>query len=175
MGIQSTVLPQQFHNIFSDEANLIFEDIGSELNEHLNLIDGIPRTEITIKFLCQFFTGILHTAAESTCFGKNVYLDGMACGGLHNMEAKTKWQPSAWRPRQQSSWGPPGGHLGHVGPRWAPCWPHEPGYQGTFSNFLEWKCLISMKSVFEGPVNNIPALVQIMAWRRQAIIWTNDG
>ena len=36
---------------------------------------------------------------------------------------------------------------------------------------------ISMKFVPKGPINNIPALVQIMAWRRrrQAIIWTNDG
>ena len=23
-----------------------------------------------------------------------------------------------------------GAHLGPVGPRWAPCWPHEPFYQG---------------------------------------------
>ena len=29
---------------------------------------------------------------------------------------------------------------------------------------------ISRKIVPEGPINNIPALVQIMAWR-----WTNDG
>ena len=37
---------------------------------------------------------------------------------------------------------------------------------------------ISLKFVPKGPNNNIPALVQIMAWRRsrrQAIIWTNDG
>ena len=37
---------------------------------------------------------------------------------------------------------------------------------------------ISLKSVPKGPINNIAALVQIMAWRRarrQAIIWTNDG
>ena len=37
-------------------------------------------------------------------------------------------------------------------------------------NFLEWKCLnsdkISLKFVPEGPINNIPALVQIMAWHR---------
>ena len=33
---------------------------------------------------------------------------------------------------------------------------------------------ISLKFVPKGPINNIPALVQIMAWRR-AIIWTNDG
>ena len=39
---------------------------------------------------------------------------------------------------------------------------------------------ISLKFVSKGPIDNIPALVQIMAWRRpgdnwQAIIWTNDG
>ena len=27
--------------------------------------------------------------------------------------------------------GPTWAHLGPVGPRWAPCWPHEPCYQGT--------------------------------------------
>ena len=34
---------------------------------------------------------------------------------------------------------------------------------------------ISLKCVPDGSINNIPASVQIMAWRRQAIIWTNDG
>ena len=33
---------------------------------------------------------------------------------------------------------------------------------------------ISMNCVPKGPINNIPALAQIMAWRWQAIIWTND-
>ena len=28
-------------------------------------------------------------------------------------------------PREQSSWGQHGAHLGPVGPRWAPCWPNE--------------------------------------------------
>ena len=28
------------------------------------------------------------------------------------------------------TWGQHGAHLGPVGPRWAPCWPHEPCYQG---------------------------------------------
>ena len=36
--------------------------------------------------------------------------------------------------------------------------------------FHQWKCLnfikISLKFVRKGPINNIPALVQIMAWRR---------
>ena len=33
-------------------------------------------------------------------------------------------------PRWQGSWGQYGAHLGPVGPRWAPCWPHEPCYKG---------------------------------------------
>ena len=33
-------------------------------------------------------------------------------------------------PREQSSWGQHGAHLGPVGPRWAPCWPNEHCYQG---------------------------------------------
>ena len=37
------------------------------------------------------------------------------------------------QPRQQSSWGQPGAPLGPVGPRWAPCWPHEPCYHGVYS------------------------------------------
>ena len=33
----------------------------------------------------------------------------------------------------------------------------------------------SLKFIPKGSINNIPALVQLMAWRRPAIIWTNDG
>ena len=41
--------------------------------------------------------------------------------------------------------------------------------QTTFQvHFVERKCLNSdkMKFIPKGPINNIPALVQIMAWRR---------
>ena len=38
------------------------------------------------------------------------------------------------RPREQRSWGQYGAHLGPLGPRWAPCWPHEPCYQGMHGN-----------------------------------------
>ena len=34
---------------------------------------------------------------------------------------------------------------------------------------------ISLKFVPKGQIHNVPALVQTMAWRRQAIVWTNDG
>ena len=55
-------------------------------------------------------------------------------------------------------------------------------FQMTFSNSFSWtKCMnfdrISLKFVCKGPINNIPALVQINVLaptRRQAIIWTND-
>ena len=39
--------------------------------------------------------------------------------------------PNISWPRKQSSCGQHGAHLGPVGPRWAPCWPHEPCYQGV--------------------------------------------
>ena len=35
-----------------------------------------------------------------------------------------------WILRYQGSWGQYGAHLGPIGPRWAPCWPPEPCYQG---------------------------------------------
>ena len=38
-------------------------------------------------------------------------------------------------PRQQSSWGQHGAHLGPVGPIWAPCWPHQLCYQGCDKPF----------------------------------------
>ena len=31
-------------------------------------------------------------------------------------------------PWQQGLWGQHGAHLGPTGPRWDPCWPHEPCY-----------------------------------------------
>ena len=34
---------------------------------------------------------------------------------------------------------------------------------------------MSSKFVTKGPINYIPASIQIIAWRRQAIIWINDG
>ena len=53
--------------------------------------------------------------------------------------------------------------------------------QTTLSNAFSWmknvgiSITILLKFVPNGPINNIPALVHVMAWRRPAIIWTNDG
>ena len=37
-----------------------------------------------------------------------------------------------------------GAHLGPVGPRWAPCWHHEPCYQGSC-----WKCLFELPVIWD--------------------------
>ena len=38
-------------------------------------------------------------------------------------------------------------HLGPVGPRWAPYWPHEPCYQGTYG--VCWKPTVIWRLVYE--------------------------
>ena len=48
-------------------------------------------------------------------------------------------------------------------------------FKYNFSNENVWILIkILLKFVLKGPIHNIPALDQIMAWR-QAIGWTNDG
>ena len=55
----------------------------------------------------------------------------------------------------------------------------EDTFKRVFFNEKVWILIkISLKFVPKGPINNIPALDQIMAWRRpgnKAIIWSNDG
>ena len=51
-------------------------------------------------------------------------------------------------------------------------------FKCVFLNENIWLLInISLKFVLKGQINNIPTLVQIMAWliRWEAIIWTNDG
>ena len=49
---------------------------------------------------------------------------------IHNKnKITTKVTEVSWKlPWQQGSCGKHGAHLGPTGPRWAPCWPHEPCY-----------------------------------------------
>ena len=49
----------------------------------------------------------------------------------------------------QSSWGQHGAHLGPVGPRWAPCWPHEPCYQGLLASERFVKITLMYTSLME--------------------------
>ena len=66
---------------------------------------------------------------------------------LNSIEAETNWTPFFWR--------------------------HFPTHVVNENIWILIK--ISLKFVPKGQINNISALVQIMAWRRPAIIWTNDG
>ena len=69
-----------------------------------------------------------------------------------------------------------GAHLGPTGPRWAPCWPHEPCYLGIFQiifqmYLLERKYIHDLKFHWDlfGSGNGLsPGF-------RQAIIGTNAG
>ena len=81
--------------------------------------------------------------------------------------------------------GPTWDPSGATGPRWAPCWPQELCYLGLRPrqdghHFLDdiLKCIffnenikisikISLNCVHNGPISNIPALVQILARCRQ--------
>ena len=48
-----------------------------------------------------------------------------------NIERNWPWLQFYTNPREQGSCDQHGAHLGPVGPRWAPCWPHELCYQGV--------------------------------------------
>ena len=60
-----------------------------------------------------------------------IYMSSLFCY-LYAVNALVSYICSAPQelPRLQGSWGQHGTHLGPVGPRWAPCWPHELCYQG---------------------------------------------
>ena len=53
--------------------------------------------------------------------------------GIKHLLSVSCYGYTVWLSRWQSSWGQYGAHLGPVGPRWAPCWPHESCYRGPGS------------------------------------------
>ena len=65
-----------------------------------------------------------------------------------NTSQKKHWAHFPWT---QSSWSQHGAHLGPVGPRLAPCWPHEPCYQGYYRSLpvsrLCIRCLLAQNLV----------------------------
>ena len=69
-------------------------------------------------------------------------------------------------PKWQISWGQHGAHLGPVGPRWAPCWPHEPCYQGMSRIKL---MSTALKLMQRNTFDDESSLVPIMAW--WGVIW----
>ena len=69
-----------------------------------------------------------------------IHHDGAKYRDETNLTLDTHWNLIVTCiPRSQSSLGQHGAHLGPVGPRWAPCWPHEPCYQGC-SAFICHSC-----------------------------------
>ena len=65
--------------------------------------------------------------------------DGDAIGLIKDLQMKIQIVP-VWATllaSTQGSWGQHGAHLGPVGPRWAPCRPHEPCCLGI-SCVVEW-------------------------------------
>ena len=68
----------------------------------------------------------------------------------------TAWNTKLF-PRLQSLWGQHGAYLGPVGPRWVPCWPHEPSYRGLY-NPLQF--LISLHVIWKKWFN----IINQMKW-----------
>ena len=78
----------------------------------------------------------MHFVERKMCISNEIRLDNKSklvqqelIKTSHYWAHKSTKATVRWH-RQQSSWGQHGVHLGPVGPRWAPCWPHEPCYQG---------------------------------------------
>ena len=81
-----------------------------------------------ITFLLNFASN--HILSQYISWNRYNYI--MPCS-LHTLDyllCDIRWKYCRV-PRKQSSWGQHGAHLGPVGPRWTPCWPHEPRYQGS--------------------------------------------
>ena len=60
------------------------------------------------------------------------------CYVQKNMDLEHLTINSQKRPDFKGHRGQHGAHLGPVGPRWAPCWPHEPCYQGACMNVVRY-------------------------------------
>ena len=56
--------------------------------------------------------------------------------------------------------GPHRAHLGPVGPRWTPCWPHEPCYQGHCAS--------------ESTLMNICRHIPVIGNHRELQMWANQ-
>ena len=79
------------------------------------------------------------TTTEQYNFGYHLCDMLFLCLDVYDDVITWKCFPHCWplvkriHPWKQSSWGQHGAHLGPTGPRWAPCWPNEPCYLGSFT------------------------------------------
>ena len=88
-------------------------------------------------------------------------------------------------PWKYGSWGHHGAHLGPTGPRWAPCWPHEPCYLGAFQttdhpNYYFILLNTRNPAVHVGNlttnavVNSIQIMKQLPMWRFSLVVYWNN-
>ena len=77
----------------------------------------IKQLNLTIHMLFRFYIAmVMHKSKDSN---------------YAPMRITSCWSKRSIHPDSNfSSWGQHGAHLGPVGPRWTPCWPHEPCNQG---------------------------------------------
>ena len=72
----------------------------------------------------------------------------------------------------QNSWGQHGAHLGPVGPRWTPCWPHRPCFQGLYGLWLTgwcWEWAIIRVNLLWWPNG------QTLQYRSKYILWLKNS
>ena len=62
------------------------------------------------------------------CVRMKVSLKTKSCHNANFVVTSRHWRSSQIAKFMGPIWGPPGS----CRPRWAPCWPHEPCYQGAF-------------------------------------------
>ena len=92
------------------------------------------------------------------------------------------WHTTLMARFMRPTWGP----SGPTGPKWVPCWPHEPCYQGRLSQWVLTKMAHILKCIFvnkkhlvsiqiplnfvpKGPIYDKTALVHVMPrWRSNA-------
>ena len=70
-------------------------------------------------------------------------------------------------PREQSSWGQHGAHLGPVGPRWAPCWSHEPCCQGVLA--------VLYRAMLSTEVNNVYEIIHDLLCNHHCAHWRHNS
>ena len=100
------------------------------------------------RFACYgiIFNFLLWNHQQTTILHNNAHVDANHPAELHQFKKY---------PDNKVHGGQHGAHLGPVAPRRAPCWPHEPCYQGTFAG-MESK-ISTMEEAATNRINTSPA------------------
>ena len=88
-------------------------------------------------------------------------------------------QMCIWLLRQQNSCGQHGVHLGPIGPRWTPCWPHGPCYQSKAAQIMNTLSMISFRMSIHLAIgvgrNSNPNATDMIPSRVRCPQWARDG